>query len=331
MLINVVSAGNSQVTEQGSVMEELAAAFSDTDRAPAWGPIVVNRPARAEQRLLKVVAFNAHGGGSLDAISATLRRRPLDYPDIILLSEMDWRMRRSGRRETAAELATDLGMSFAYIGEFGVLPPKGEPVAFVGNAILSSRPLADVRVLRMARNSNRQHLRRWVGTSAGLAAKVMVNRRPLVLGIAHLHSRWNPSGRELQMRRYLEGFPAGVAAIIGGDFNTTTVDLSSRAALIKAMVLSLLQRHRFRNPQKWEPLFERLREAGFKIAGANVNGKATFTPNRFIPPVVRPKLDWLALRGHKPVAGSAMVVPARTSLLAPRFSDHDFIMCTVEA
>jgi hypothetical protein len=39
----------------------------------------------------------------------------------------------------------------------------------------------------------------------------------------------------------------------------------------------------------------------------------------------------LALRGLKPVAGSAAVVPARMSLFAPRFSDHDFIMCTVEA
>jgi hypothetical protein len=133
------------------------------------------------------------------------------------------------------------------------------------------------------------------------------------------------------MKQFLEGFPAGAAAIIGGDFNTTTVDLGSRAALIKASALSLLQRHRFRNPQKWEPLFERLRAAGFKIGGANASGKATFTPSRLIPPIVRPKLDWLALRGLKPVVGSAMVVPARTSLLASRFSDHDFIMCTVEA
>jgi endonuclease/exonuclease/phosphatase family metal-dependent hydrolase len=331
MLMNVVSAGNSQVTEQGSAMEETAAAFSATRRAPALGPIVVNRPACAEQRLLKVVAFNARGGGSLDAISATLRRYPLNSPDIILLSEMDWRMDRSGQRETAVELAADLGMSFAYVGEFGVLAPKDEPVAFVGNAILSNRPLADVRVLPMAGKSNRRYRRRWVGTPAGLAAKVMVNRRPLALGVTHLNSRWNPSGRESQMRQYLEGFPAGTAAIIGGDFNTTTVDLDSRAALIKAVALSLLRRHRFHNPQKWEPLFECLRAAGFKIGDANVSGKATFTPSRLVPPIFRPKLDWLALRGLKPVTGSAMVVPARTSLLAPRFSDHDFIMCTIEA
>jgi len=311
-------------------MEELAAAFGAAHSAHALGPIMVNRPAHTGRRLLKVVAFNAHGGGSLDKISTVLRRPPLNDPDIILLSEMDWRMRRSGRQETAAELAADLGMSFAYIGEFGDRSANGGPVSFVGNAILSNRPLTDVRVLPLARRFIRPRIRRFFGTPTGLAAKVVVNRQPLTLGIAHLNSRWNPKGRESQMKQYLAGFPAG-AAIIGGDFNTTTVDLSSRALLIKAMTLSLMHCRRFRNPQKWEPLFECLRESGFDTAGANASGVATFTPSRFVPPIVRPKLDWLALRGLKPIAGSAVVVPARTSLFAPRFSDHDFIMCTVEA
>ncbi len=323
--------GGGLAAKQGSAMEELAAASGAVHIAPAWRPIVVNRPARTERRLLKVVAFNAHGGGPLDKISVLLRRPPLNSPDIILLSEMDWRMQRSGYRETAAELAADLGMSFAYIGEFGVRLPKGEPVSFIGNAILSNRPLADVRVLPLARKFNQRRLRRFIGGPAGLAARVMVNRRPLVLGIAHLHSRWNPGGRELQMRQYLEGFPAGTAAIIGGDFNTTTVDLGSRTSFVKVITLSLLQRSRFRNPQRWEPLFERLREAGFDTHGANARGTATFTPSRLIPSMVRPKLDWLALRGLNPVANSAAVVPPRTSLFAPRFSDHDFIMCIVEA
>jgi endonuclease/exonuclease/phosphatase family metal-dependent hydrolase len=312
-------------------MEESAAAFGAARTAHAWGPIMVNRPARTERRLLKVVAFNARSGGSLEKISIVLRRPPLNYPDIILLSEMDWRTSRSGRRETAAELAADLGMSFAYIGEFGFPRPGGEPVSFVGNAILSNRPLADVHVLPLANKLIGRRIRRLIGAPAGLVAKVLVNRRPLVVGIAHLNSRWNPQGRESQMIRYLEGFPDGTAAIVGGDFNTTTVDLSSRASYIKVMALLLLQRYRFRNPQKWEPLFERLREAGFDTAGANVSGTATFTPSRLVPPIVRPKLDWLALRGLKPLAGSAVVVPARMSFFAPRFSDHDFIMCIVEA
>src|SRR5262249_41489006 len=111
-------------------MEELATALYAAQTAHPWGPIVVNRPAATERRLLKVVAFNARSGRALDKISRRLRRPPLNHPDIILLSEMDWRMRRSHRRETAAELAADLGMSFAYIGEFGVPSSKGQPTSF---------------------------------------------------------------------------------------------------------------------------------------------------------------------------------------------------------
>jgi endonuclease/exonuclease/phosphatase family metal-dependent hydrolase len=312
-------------------MEESPAALGAADSAHPWGPIVVNRPASGERRLLKVVAFNACSGRPLDKISKVLRRPPLSYPDIILLSEMDWRTPRADRRETAAELAADLAMSFAYIGEFGFPPQEGEPVSFVSNAILSNWPLADVRVLPLSKILTRRRLLRRPGAPAGLAAKVIINRRPIALGIAHLNSRWNPNGRELQMKQYLEAFPPGGPAIIGGDFNTTTVELSSPVSLIKVMAMSLLQPRRFRNPQRWEPLFDRLREAGFDTTSANVNGTATFTPTRLVPPIVRPKLDWLALRGLRPVAGSAAVIPARMSLFSPRFSDHDFIMCMVEA
>jgi len=296
-----------------------------------WGPIVVNRPPAADRRLLKVVAFNARSGRSLNQISQRLRLPPFANPDIILLSEMDWRMTRSYRRETAAELAAELGLSFAYIGEFAQRPRVGEPVAFVGNAILSNWPLADIRVLPLGRSSLRRRMRLRLGAPAGLAATITVNRRLLAFGIVHLNSRWDPSGRALQIRQYLDGFPFGLPAVIGGDLNTTTVELRSSSSFFKAIALSLLRPARFHNPQRWEPLFECLREAGFDTTEANVPGASTFTPTRLIPPIVRPKLDWLAVRGIKPVAGSAAVVPARRSWFSPRFSDHDFIMCQVEA
>jgi endonuclease/exonuclease/phosphatase family metal-dependent hydrolase len=294
-----------------------------------WGPVVVNRPARAERRSLKVVAFNACSGRALDKISKALRQPPLSYPDIILLSEMDWCMRRSGRREAAAELSAELGMSFAYIGEFTVSPSAGQPTAFLGSAILSGWPLADVRVLTMARSSIRPRFLRLRGAPAGLAAKITVNSRTLALGVAHLSSRWNPTGRELQMRQFLGGFPSGIPAIIGGDFNTTTVGLRSPTSFFKVLLLTLFRPARFQAPQRWEPLFERLREAGFDITGANVC-RGTFTPTRLVPPFFRPKLDWLAVRGLKPARSSAAVIPARLSSFGRRFSDHDFVMCTVE-
>ena len=52
--------------------------------------------------------------------------------------------------------------------------------------------------------------------------------------------------------------------------------------------------------------------------------------DRAIPPALRPKLDWIALRELQAVPHSARVIPARSSFFAPRVSDHDFVMCDVQ-
>jgi hypothetical protein len=101
--------------------------------------------------------------------------------------------------------------------------------------------------------------------------------------VAHLNSRWDPAGRERQMRDYLAQFPRDGAALIGGDFNTTTVDLRTRGAALKAMRLLMAQPWRLRDPMRWEPLSERLAEADFDVRGANASGKPTFTFSRMIP------------------------------------------------
>ncbi len=311
-------------------MRTAAATVGAASNPHPWGPIIVNRSASPDPRHLKVVAFNARSGRAIDKMLQRLKRPPLNHPQIILLSEMDWHVRRSGWRETAAELAAALDMSFAYIGEFGISRRSGPPVSFIGNAILSAWPLADVRVLPLSRALLRSRDHRLVGAPAGLTGTIVVNRRTIVLGVAHLNSRWDPAGRDLQMSQFLRQMPPGIPAIIGGDFNTTTVSLSHPVSFIPVMGLMALWPARFRHPQKWEPLFHRLREAGFDTTGANVRGAPTFTPSRLVPPFIRPKLDWLALRGLKPIAGSALVVPARSSALGRRFSDHDVIMCEVE-
>jgi hypothetical protein len=118
--------------------------------------------------------------------------------------------------------------------------------------------------------------------------------------------------------------------ILAGDFNTTTTELETPSAFAMIAAQIALRPWRFRYPEQYEPLFQDLARAGFKIEGANAPGKPTFTFSRVIPPWLRPKLDWIALRGLEPVAGSARVIPARTSFFGRRVSDHDFVMCEVQ-
>jgi endonuclease/exonuclease/phosphatase family metal-dependent hydrolase len=295
-----------------------------------FAPVIVNRPPLKERSALKVVAFNAAGGRYFPQIIECLRRPPLQGADVILLCEAGWRLKRSDGREFAAELAEGLGMSFAFMAEFGIPRSSGPMRAFMGNAILSSRPLTEVYGVPLPNPFLRSWVRRGVGAPAGLIAKVSFNGRSITVGVAHLNSRCDPSGRERQMRDYLAQFPRDGAALIGGDFNTTTVDLRTRAAVLKAICQLASQPRRLREPARWEPLFERLAESGFEVRGANAHGKSTFTFSGMIPPLIRPKLDWVALRGIDPLPGSATVIRARSSLFGRRISDHDFIVCDLE-
>jgi hypothetical protein len=130
------------------------------------------------------------------------------------------------------------------------------------------------------------------------------------------------------MARFLAELPKG-PAIIGGDFNTTTMELAGPRDLIKLLLLMALRPRRFRQPDAHEPLFARMSEADFRIDGANAIGRPTFTFSGAVPRWARPKLDWIALRGVQAVEGSAAVVAAKTGRFGRRVSDHDFVTCDV--
>src|SRR6185369_9820413 len=132
------------------------------------------RPPQADHLLddkLRLAAWNAerlkHGPASA-ALFASLQ------PDIVLLSEVDIGMARSGNRHTVAELAVALGTGYAYGIEFvelGLGDPREEEwhkgernaVGFHGNAILSRFPLNDFALIRLDSGG------RWFGERPDLS------------------------------------------------------------------------------------------------------------------------------------------------------------------
>ena len=106
---------------------------------------------------LRLAAWNAerlkYGAASAALLGA------LDL-DIILLSESDVGMARSGNRHTTADLAAALDMGYAYGVEFvelGLGDDREQPwhkgqrnhVGLHGNAILSRLPLHDLALIRL--------------------------------------------------------------------------------------------------------------------------------------------------------------------------------------
>lgn len=326
-------AGSGDDAAQGGVIRAEAVAQlgeENTENTPAFGTTIVNRSARERSGgTIKAVVFNARTGAHFEGILACLRRPPLANADVIMLCEADWNLRRSFDREIAADLAAELRMSFAYGPEFALRRPTGVPPAFLGNAILCSVPLAEARMIALPRGFITRRFARLLGQPRALVATAMFQNCPITIVVAHLHSRWDPAGRARQMATVIEGLAPDGPTILGGDLNTTTTRLDRASAFATAAVRMALQPRRFRYPERFEPLFEHLRHARFEIEGANVAGKPTFTFHRAVPPLLRPKLDWIALRGLKAVPDSARVIAARASFLGPRVSDHDFVMCEI--
>ena len=299
-------------------------------------PLVENRPSTIGSGPLRVVAFNAQGGVHFDGIIRCLAREPLRSAGMILLSEADFGTMRASKRRVASELAQALGMSCAYVREFGLIGADGEPVSFLGNAILSREPLEDVRAISLPKVSARlpripRSLGRVTrqGNQVAVLATIRMRGKTIHVAMAHLDSRAHPSGRDRQIASMLEDFPANGPLIFGGDLNTTTVELINPADARIVVRDMLFNSRRFRHPAPYEPLLARLDAAGLATRGANAEGRATFTFSRMVPLWMRPKLDWLALRDLEPVPHSARVTPARPGFFAPRVSDHDFISVDV--
>ena len=312
---------------------------ADAKPAAHFPPIVLNRAARRRpDARLRVVLLNAAGGRKFREILACLKRPPLQGADVILLCEVTTGMKRMPGRELATELAEALEMSCAYVREFGLRPPgiESEIVLYMGNAILSAAPFEEVGAVAMHKPPTPmawpRRMRDWsrVGMPTGLVTRVKFGGEELTVGVAHLHSRCTPAERARQMATYLESFPASGRAIFGGDLNTTTTELSSRAMMLATARQMIANPARFRAPEAYEPLFDHLRERGLEIEGANVANRGTFTFSGLIPRSMRPKLDWLAVRELRPIAGTAAVVTPRSPILLRRASDHDFVTVDLE-
>jgi endonuclease/exonuclease/phosphatase family metal-dependent hydrolase len=305
---------------------------------PRFAPIVVNRPARRMGSRIRVALLNAAGGRRFRDIAACLKRPPLAGADVILLCEINSKpgIHESHGGKIVMHLAESLGMSCVYIPEFGLSPPGREIVLYMGNAILSAAPFEDVTAVAMHRPRTPMvwplRLRRFerIGLPTGLVTTVNFDGKEITVGVAHLHSRCSPAERAQQMATYLESFPVAGRAIFGGDLNTTTTELTSRKKILATAREIIANPQRFRAPQAYEQLFEHLRDAALEIDGVNVANRPTFTFSGLIPRRMRPKLDWLAVRDLRPIAGTAAVISPRSRFLMRRISDHDFITADLE-
>jgi len=304
-------------------------ALSVIEYRPPETPVLPRSPVR-------LAAWNAERL-KYGAQSAALLR-DLDL-DIILLSETDVGMARSGNRHTTRDLAEALDMGYAYAVEFVELglgddreqawhQGQRNHAGLHGNAILSRLPLTELALIRFDDSARwfkdeikgkRTGVQRRLGGRMALAARVATEAGEFVLASVHLESDSDAAGRAQQMTTLLHaigGCYGKAPMVIGGDCNTAALPEIDAAHPEEA-------RGWFHRCDSYEPVFGVMQQASFGWRSANdMAATQRMRPDgRPLPPFRR--IDWLFTRGL--TATAPRTVPAMDGN-GSAISDHDVII-----
>ncbi|MEJ6394989.1 endonuclease/exonuclease/phosphatase family protein [Gymnodinialimonas sp. 2305UL16-5] len=164
-------------------------------------------------------------------------------PALVLVSEMDIGMDRTGQRNTIAEMAAALGMTYAFGVEFyevdlGSVTERlfckdgYNALGFHGNGILSSVPIQRAAMFRLDPKGHwfctdddgaGDPAKLRLGGRMAVAAVVMSQAGPICAVSTHLEANCGPAMRHAQFETLLDAvdeFAPDMPVLIGGDLNS---------------------------------------------------------------------------------------------------------------
>lgn len=330
--------------------EKIAAGPSDAESHARWfeeleclHEVEVTPPsgARTAASSIRVVAWNTERGRHVASLARVLLA---ESPDVVLLSEMDVGMARSGNLHTAGELARRIGMGCVYGVEFVELGLGGpaETRAHAGEvnthglhggAILCAAPLERPAVLRLESeghwfDASRNEPR--VGGRIAVLATVRLGDAPMTVAAVHLESHSETAMRLDQITTLLdavERYAPGQPALVAGDLNSFSFGLEDTMTPGRIRDLMDEDPNRLIHPVPHEPLFEAARERGFSWEDCNVMR----VPTQRIQAEGSSsrgglKIDWFLSRGL--VCSSPAILEAVLPETGTALSDHEPIAVT---
>ena len=254
--------------------------------------------------------------------------------DVMLLTELDIGMARSGNRHTVRELARMLGAGYAFGVEYVELGlgddrekiwHMNESNAFGlhGNAVLSKAPLDRPAVVRLDDGARwfageQSTNERRIGARMAMIASLDVGGTPLLVASVHLESSTDAADRAAQVAvllKTIEQRADGRTVVIGGDFNTSALPPAETD-----------DGAWFDDAASYEPMFARFSDAGYQWHAANTRAATErMRPDGTPRPPYR-KIDWFFTRG---AAVRRAVTVAAIDATRSAISDHDVIVIDV--
>ncbi len=245
---------------------------------------------------VKALAWNIERGivfnGILDALQT---HEDLKDKDLLLLTELDHGMARSGNRYVAQEIAKALNLNYAFAPVYIALQ-KGSGVeaamdgentkSIHGLAMFSKWPMRNVHAIPLPNGKDKMWGKeKRLGSLRALFADI---DHPLGIFRAvtvHLDAHCSRAHRQMQVRLILDHLDTlpQLPTLIGGDWNTTTFNSQSSTRAIMGywrrvfMGPKNVAKNHLPHPERYfeKPLFEMVERRGYNFRDLNNIGEGT--------------------------------------------------------
>ena len=242
---------------------------------------------------------------------------------LVLLSEMDCGMARTGQKNTTREMARHLGMDYVFGVEFlelGLGSPTERAycsddfnaMGFHGNALMSKAAPRDAFKLDLPGRAHwfiEEKTQHRIGDRVAVGAIVDTTHGPLVAVSTHLESVADGPYRETQLAAIMdavEKLAPGLPVIIGGDLNTG---------------------NHSGGDHRTDPLFAMAETRGYACHGGPADQMSTRPSLITRWPHRAMKLDWFFTRGMR--VAKSWLEPSLDEDGKP-LSDHDVLLCQID-
>jgi endonuclease/exonuclease/phosphatase family metal-dependent hydrolase len=250
----------------------------------------------AADETVRALAWNIERGSRFEGIVEALENHPqLNDRDVLLLTELDYGMARSGNRFVARELAERLEMNYAFAPVYIALQKGSGVEEFVagentkslhGLAMFSKYPLTNIHAIPLPNGKDKMlGKEKRIGHLRALVADIEHPAGRFRAVTLHLDAHSSRKHRQRQMRLvldHLETLPE-LPTVIGGDWNTTTYNsqTATRAILgywrrVMMGVKNVVHNH-FPHPDRYfeKSLFGELEKRGYDYKNLNELGVGT--------------------------------------------------------
>ncbi|MEX1363239.1 MAG: endonuclease/exonuclease/phosphatase family protein, partial [Nannocystaceae bacterium] len=312
-------------------------------RGYQWDLRSAAAPSTCRPGRLRAAAWNIERGKRFETVAGVLAEHPrLRELDLVLLTEVDHGVGRSGNLDVASRLAERLSMGHVFAPSHLLLSAgdhaeqdHGVPntLAMHGVALLTRFPVRRLRGVGLPEYADKLGaVERRLGAKRALLAELEAPGGPLTVAVVHLDPFAPPRHRAWQMQSIL----AAVSGLhqphllLGGDLNTNTYHLGDPKGLVVDVLSKLLRlgfagtvAHYMIPEQQFERgVFETMAEAGLHTEGFVDPSTGTYrfdlndpeTVDKALSTLSGPVVRWLQRR-LEPWGGT---VPLRMDWFAGR-------------